>query len=397
MSKKILILTLVLIITTIFSSPSAAYQPPDVNSQHWASSHISQLLDQDIMYVYRDDNFYPNTAITRGEFAYSLAKALHLEPSITTEMTDIINHPAEGYISALVNKKIITGYPDQTFRPQKEITRAEMITMLARSLNLEDDKKRIEIDKVSYTDIKDHWAQDLISLATRLEIINGYPDGTFKPNDYVTRAESAKLLVKLRDLTAVDGTVVETYPLSSKVKIKVNDYNQTFDLGSDPLIGRNNQLVDLEEMLVADSAYLLLNKDQDIIYFKSYGLITKKDAAKEVSDKTKNFFNPEELVEIADGNWEAVTPTLKEKIARQLFETGLNPQEVNALFQQDWDKMKGLSKDRLIEAVSIATNIPQKIITASLNKDWEKAKDLAKDSAVTTALNAIMRNSSLLS
>lgn len=392
-----IILTLVLIIITIFSSPSSAYQPPDISSRHWALTHISQLLDQDIMYVYRDGNFYPNTPITRGEVAYSLAKALSLEPSITTNMTDIINHPAEGYISALVNQKIITGYPDQTFRPQKKITRAEMITMLARSLDLEDDKKKIELTKKSYTDIKDHWAQDLISLATRLEIINGYPNGTFKPNNYVTRAESAKLLVKLRDLTAVDGTVVETYPLSRKVKIKVNNYNQTFDLGNDPLIGRNNQLVDLEEMLVADSAYLLLNKDQEVIYFKSYGLITKKDVAKEVSDQTSNFFEPDQLVEIADGNWEAVTPTLKEKVARQLFETGLNPQEVNALFQQDWDRMKDLSKDRLVEAVSIATNIPQEIITASLNKDWEKAKELAKDNAVTTALNAIMRNSSLLS
>ena len=399
MYKKIITLFLVLIIFTIFSVPAFAYQPQDVSNHHWALPYISQLLDQDIMYIYRDGNFYPNTPITRGEFAYSLAKSLNLEPSITSDMTDITNHPAQGYISALVKEKIITGYPDQTFRPNKEITRAEIITMLSRSLGLEDKQKKISLanNNVYYDVSTDHWAQDLISLSTKLKIIDGYPDGNFKPNNFVTRAESAKLLVKLRNFTTVDGTVVETYPLSRKVKIKINDQNQTFDLGPDPLIGRNNQLVELDEMLVSDSAYLLLDQQQEVVYFKSYGLITKKDVAKEVSEQTNNFFRPEELIEIADGNWEAVTPTLKEKVAVELFETGLTPQEVHALFEQNWDQMKELSKNRLVEAVSIATNVPQEIITASLNKDWEKAKELAKDSAITTALNVIMRNSSLLS
>ena len=398
MIKRLTTICLIISIIAIFSLPVFAYQPPDVSNHHWALPYISQLLDQDIMYIYRDGNFYPNTPITRGEFAYSLAKSLNLTPSITTDLIDITNHPAEGYISALVKEGIITGYPDKTFRPQKKVTRAEIITMLARSLNLEDEQKRIVLDNKFYNDVTgDHWAQDLISLATRIEIIDGYPDGSFKPNNYVTRAESAKLLVKLREFTTVDGTVVETYPLSKKVKIKINNQNQVFNLSRDPLIGRNNQLVDLDEMLVSDSAYLLLNQYQEVVYFKSYGLITKKDVAKEVSEQTNDFFDPEELIEIADGNWDAVTPVLKEKIAVQLFETGLNPHEVNALFEQDWDRMKDLSKDRLVEAVSIATNIPQEIITASLNKDWEKAKELAKDNAVTTALNAIMRNSSLLS
>jgi hypothetical protein len=398
MLKKLITFNLILVLIIAFSVSAFAYQPPDISSQHWASSYISQLLDQDIMYVYRDNNFYPNTPITRGEFAYSLAKSLNLEPSITTSMTDINNHPAEGYISALVKEEIITGYPDQTFRPTKKITRAEIITMLARSLNLEDEQKRIELSQNIYSDLSsDHWAQGLISLATRLDMINGYPDGNFKANNNVTRAESAKLLVKLRNFTPVDGTVTGTYPLSKKVKVNINNQNQTFDLGPNPLIGRNNQLVDLDEMLASDNAYLLLDQKQEVVYFKAYGLITKKDVAKKVSDETKNFFDPEELIKMTDGNWEEVTPILKEKVAVQLFETGLNPEEVNALFNQDWTEMKELSQDRLAEAISLATNIPQEIITASLNKDWDTAKKLAKDNATTTALNAIMRNSSLLS
>ncbi|MGM0496181.1 MAG: S-layer homology domain-containing protein [Bacillota bacterium] len=398
MIKKLITVNLILFIVIAFTIPTFAYQPQDVDNNHWALPYISQLLDQDIMYIYRDGNFYPNTAITRGEFAYSLAKTLDLESSTTTNMTDITNHPAQGYISALVQEEIITGYPDHTFRPNKEITRAEIITMLARSLNLEDQQNKIKITKNSYSDLdSEHWAQELISLSSKLNIINGYPDGTFKPNNYVTRAESAKLLVKLRNFTPVTGTVVETYPLSKKVKINVGDDKQTFDLGPNPLIGRNNQLVELDEMLVSDTAYLLLNQHQEVIYFKAYGLVTKKDVAQEVSEQTNDFFNPDQLIEIADGNWEAVTPTLKEKVAVQLFETGLNPREVNALFNQNWDEMKELSKARLVEAVAIASNIPQEIITASLNKDWDKAKELAKDNAITTALNALMRNSSLLS
>ncbi|WP_018249091.1 S-layer homology domain-containing protein [Orenia marismortui] len=398
MKKRIITSLLTLTIIMSLALPVMAYRPEDIATNHWALEYISPLLDEGIMYVYKDGKFHPNQATTRGEFAYSLAKAMNLETSTNSELTDISNHPSKGYISALVKRGIITGYPDKTFRPEKKITRAEIITMLGRSLSLNDEQKTIELDGNFYFDINEnHWANNLISLATRLNIINGYPDGNFKPNNYVTRAESAKLLAKLKGLKKVEGQIIETYPLARKVKVKVGDEIKNFKLSSNTLIGRNNRLVNLDEMLVSDEAYLLLNESNNVTYLKAFGLITKEDVGNKVSDLTNNILSAEELVSIADGDWEAVTPRLKQEVTMTLLEEGLTISEVQAMFNQDWNQLELAAKDRLIEAISINTNLPVELIEAASNKDWETAKEVAKNTAITTALKEVMSRSDLLS
>jgi len=398
MKEKLIILSLTLLMILSIVGPVNAYQPQDVSSNHWALEYISPLLDKGIMYVYEDGNFAPNQAITRGEFAYSLAKSLKLQASIVTEMTDITNHPAKGYISALVKEGIITGYPDNTFRPYNKITRAEIITMLSRSLQLDDEKKKINLDRKYYYDVTNqHWANNLISLATELSIIDGYPDGSFKPNDYVTKAESAKLLVKLSQLTKVEGQIIESYPISKKVKLRIGNQIEDFNLAYKTLIGRNTRLVGLEELLVSDNAYLILNKEKEVIYLKAYGLINEEDVAEKVSDMTDDFLSAEELIAVSNRDWDAVTPRLKQELTFTLLEEGLTINEVQSLLNRDWDELKVSGKDRLIEAVSINTNIPKGVIEAAAVKDWESAKKLAKTSLIKTAIEEIMSSSSLLS
>lgn len=396
MLKKIAIINLLLLF--LISLPLFAYQPQDVSSNHWALDYISPLLDEGIMYVYRTGDFKPNQAITRGEFAYSLAKALQLQPSNISNLKDINDNPAKGYISALVDEGIITGYPDQSFRAYNKITRAEIITMLGRALNLDDEQKKINLKDNYYFDVSNnHWANNLISVASRLNIINGYPNGEFRPSNNVTRAESAKLLIKLRDFQQVAGKIIETYPLSRKIKVKVKDQIITYGLAPNSLIGRNNRLVNLDQMLISDDAYLLVNEYGDINYLKSYGLITKEDIATKVSDSTNNFLSGEELVSIAEGDWQTVTPRLKQEVTMTLLDQGLTIQEVQALLNKEWDQLENLSKDRLIESVSMVTNVPRDIIEATSNKDWDLAKDLAKSTALKTVIKEVMTNSSLLS
>ncbi|GAB6099267.1 hypothetical protein JCM16358_11460 [Halanaerocella petrolearia] len=398
MRKLVTIMILTSLLVVNLTVPALAYQPQDVTQDHWALEYISPLLDKGIMYVYQDGSFEPNQPITRGEFAYSLAKALELQPAIVSQLTDIANHQAKGYISALVNKEIITGYPDQTFRPEKRITRAEIITMLARSLKLNQDQKQINLDSNFYSDLKDtHWARNFITLSTRLGIINGYPNGEFKPNNYVTRAESAKLLVKLMNLETVAGEIVETYPISKLVKVKVDNEIKTFRLTNNNLIGRNNRQVGLDEMLVSDNAFLILNKDNKVAYLKAYGLIKEKDVAEKVSDMTNDLFTAEQLVDIANQNWNEVTPELKNKLAMNLLEQGLTAQEVQAILSKDWNTLKETSKSRLIEAISLNTNIPRNIVKAVANGNLDAAKESAKTNLINTGLRKLMSNSSLLS
>lgn len=92
---------------------------------------------------------------------------------------------------------IIVGYEDGTFKPDNSITRAEFAAIAIRALGMED----IAIDSVANTKFADvrgtHWASGYINLATAQGIIVGYPDGTFKPEAQVTYSEAIAMLVRL--------------------------------------------------------------------------------------------------------------------------------------------------------------------------------------------------------
>lgn len=91
-------------------------------------------------------------------------------------------------VSTLSSMGIITGYPDGTFRPNAAITRAEFAAIAARFDN-DGDKTAAK-----FSDIATHWAKDEISIAYNNGWINGYPDGTFGPQRDITRAETMTLV-----------------------------------------------------------------------------------------------------------------------------------------------------------------------------------------------------------
>ncbi|MDK2985702.1 MAG: hypothetical protein PWQ96_1344 [Clostridia bacterium] len=102
---------------------------------------------------------------------------------------------------------LVQGYHDGTFRPDAEITREEMAVILSRaikytgfSINL--DGKEIErfLEKFADQDQISSWAKESIALAAKVEIINGYHDGTFAPNKDTTRAESVVMLARMLKL-----------------------------------------------------------------------------------------------------------------------------------------------------------------------------------------------------
>ena len=93
-------------------------------------------------------------------------------------------------ISTIANGKYVNGYEDGTFKPSQPITRAEFVTIAARMYGIDENYTQ-EVDLV---DVKGHWAEKYISFATESGWVNGYEDNTFKPNKYVTRAEVMKII-----------------------------------------------------------------------------------------------------------------------------------------------------------------------------------------------------------
>lgn len=92
-------------------------------------------------------------------------------------------------ISTLTNSGVLDGYPDGTFRPNTSITRAEFAKM---AVSFYDEMKEYPVD--AFPDISGHWAKDYINCAAELGIIQGYEDGTFRPNQPITRAEAMQIM-----------------------------------------------------------------------------------------------------------------------------------------------------------------------------------------------------------
>lgn len=110
------------------------------------------------------------------------------------------------------NLPYVSGYPDQTFRPDTGVTRAELATMFARILKLQ-----IAPTSNRYPDVKnDYWAYGYIDAVTRAGIFSGYQDGTFKPDQMVTRAELSVVIAKYWQYFEVD--VIKTPQMISDVR-----------------------------------------------------------------------------------------------------------------------------------------------------------------------------------
>ncbi len=152
--------------------------------------------DEHFAYVfgYPDGTVKPENLITREEVTsifYRLLKDEVRESFFTTkhEYLDVVmDRWSNKSIATLKNGAIITGYPDGEFKPARSITRAEFATIASRFDSLEVSEKDM------FSDISGHWANKYINSAAQKGWINGYPNGTFKPDQNITRAEAMTLI-----------------------------------------------------------------------------------------------------------------------------------------------------------------------------------------------------------
>src|SRR5699024_8954981 len=104
------------------------------------------------------------------------------------ELTDIDKHWASDQIIEAVNRNLITGYEDKTFRPNTPITRAQFVTIIDRAFDLDVD---YEMPYFEDSEAIGDWAEEAVAKAQLLGIVTGYHDGTFRPNKEITRSEIA--------------------------------------------------------------------------------------------------------------------------------------------------------------------------------------------------------------
>lgn len=141
------------------------------------------------MVGYKDATFRPNNNMTREEVAVMFSRLMVRRPIkghiYNHNFKDLSNTRWSATAISYMNELgLIKGYPDGTFKPEKSITRAEFAAMATRFANLFGGGLQGFVD-VPYT----HWANDVIAKAASAGWVSGYPDGTFKPENKITRAE----------------------------------------------------------------------------------------------------------------------------------------------------------------------------------------------------------------
>lgn len=165
--------------------------PTDIEG-HWAEENIKGLIKLDAIVGYTDNTFKPNNNITRAEFATILVKAFDLESKSTTIFNDTIDHWAKDYISVAAGNRIILGYGENLFGPDDLITREQMAVMIIKTMKIDlSSKDTLFADSNQVSE----WAEEYVSTAVNLEVIVGYPDKTFKPQANATRAEAVTVIM----------------------------------------------------------------------------------------------------------------------------------------------------------------------------------------------------------
>ncbi|GAB2721398.1 peptidase S8 [Paenibacillus thermoaerophilus] len=162
---------------------------------HWAEKQMVSSVRSGWMTGYDGYAFKPDRYITRAEIAASLGRALKLSAGgDAVAFADVpAEHWAYGAIQALAARGWLQGYADGTFAPERPVTRAEMAVLVGRVLRIP--VKNIGPASSPFKDVPvGHWAQPMLRQMYAGGWIDGYDNGTFRPNDNATRAEWAVML-----------------------------------------------------------------------------------------------------------------------------------------------------------------------------------------------------------
>ena len=171
--------------------PPVEIPDPDVPLAVMSPDHHAYIIG------YPDGSVRPNANITRAEVATIFFRLIcdYYRISIWSQenpFPDVeLRHWFNNAISTLTNANYLYGYPDGYFRPNQSMTRAEFAAIIVRIMG---ERGAMATATNSFIDVAGHWGEAYISVAYMLGWVRGYGEGTFRPDQYITRAETAALV-----------------------------------------------------------------------------------------------------------------------------------------------------------------------------------------------------------
>jgi subtilisin family serine protease len=168
----------------------------DLSSRQWFMKHMVYLYNKEIVKGYEDGGVHPYQPITRGEAVALIGRALEMNETMRdTIFKDVASsYFASGYIQSAYENQIVKGFTDITFKPGQYVTRAEMAILIAKAYELKSEAN------VKFTDVSlNVTGYKEIAALVDSHITKGYSDGTFRPYQKITRSEFAVFLARAED------------------------------------------------------------------------------------------------------------------------------------------------------------------------------------------------------
>jgi hypothetical protein len=172
----------------------------DLSTTHWAYPIVSALAERNLVTGFPDGSFRPERSMTRAEFAAQLSRVFNLSPMQDAQLFHDVNaeHWATQDIQKAIQMEFLTGYPDQTFKPEQTISRIQVLTALANGLHLKSSSG--SDPALSYYQDSEQipdWAIRPLVAATEAGLVVNYPDLTqLNPNDQAQRVEVMTMIYR---------------------------------------------------------------------------------------------------------------------------------------------------------------------------------------------------------
>ncbi|CAH1190099.1 hypothetical protein PAECIP111892_00004 [Paenibacillus auburnensis] len=172
------------------------------NAEYNLKSTASEIK---YMTAYADGTFRPKAAITRYELISALAPLLDMEDVNVGNLFNDVTAEHEKLTAFFASAGIIQGYPDGGFGGEKGLTRAEFAKIMTNVLNLDLTKA----GSTKQSDLKGHWSEQYVNALSKAGYVQGFPDGTFKPNAPITRAEAVVMINRIAGTKKLTITAVK--------------------------------------------------------------------------------------------------------------------------------------------------------------------------------------------
>jgi len=321
----------------------------DIQEAEWAAAYIAKMKSKNVFQGFEDGSFRPNQPITRAEAIATAVRLLGFENEAKAKSPDTRLHfkdaelidkkyPwAKGYIIVALENGLFDASED-TVQPDKPASRVWVASLLVKSLGLKEEALR-EMTKIPhFTDADQIPAGSIgyVNVAVEKGIVSGYPDGTFRPNKNVTRAEMAALLdrtddgllenagavkvsgvVKNIQFNGVSGgngsdTVTDSVYGSVDGEITISTDGQdslTYGISSELLVEYHNKFIRADQLAVNDYVHLLV-----------LGQTVKEAVLADQKDQNENDEQKEEQQENEEQQEEEDTPTPTSEVNIRQFE-----------------------------------------------------------------------------